>query len=162
MGGTTYRMVLDGVDMEKGDGQLVRDVMTRNVLTVSPDTSAYRAAFLMAERGVGSCVVMRDDKLVGIVTERDLVRRVLAKGLPAKRTRIDRVMSSPVIVVGEGATLDEAIDIMADQNVKRLVVVGDAGVVGVVSVTDLMRVMGRTGTYLRGLPRVFIGRESET
>jgi CBS domain-containing protein len=135
--------------------------MTREVLSVSPDTSVYRTAILMAERGVGSCVILREDKIVGIVTERDFVRRVVANGIPPKRTKIEKVMTSPVTVIGENATIEEAIEVMADQNVKRLVVVGDSGVTGIISVSDLIRVMGRTGADLSRLPRVFLTRESE-
>ena len=147
--------------MSRGGQRLVKDAMSRNVLAVSPDTSVYRAAVLMAERGVGSCVVMRDDKLAGIVTERDMVRRVIAKGLSPKRTKIGDVMSAPVTVVGENATIEEAVDIMADQGVKRLVVVGEEGVVGVVSVSDIVRVLGRTEGDIIRLPKIFLRRERE-
>jgi len=148
--------------MVGGVPRLVKDAMSRNVVAVSPDASVYRAAVLMAERGVGSCVVLRDEKLAGIVTERDLVRRVIAKGLSPKRTRIGDVMSAPVTVVGENATLEEAVDIMADQGVKRLVVVGEGGVVGVVSVSDILRAMARAEAEIRGIPRIFLRKESET
>ncbi len=148
--------------MVGGVPRLVKDAMSRNVVAVSPDASVYRAAVLMAERGVGSCVVLRDEKLAGIVTERDLVRRVIAKGLSPKRTRIGDVMSAPVTVVGENATLEEAVDVMADQGVKRLVVVGEGGVVGVVSVSDIVRAMARAEAEMRGIPRIFLRKESET
>ncbi len=148
--------------MGGGVPRLVKDAMSRNVVAVSPDAPVYRAAVLMAERGVGSCVVLRDEKLAGIVTERDLVRRVIAKGLSPKRTRIGDVMSAPVTVVGENANLEEAVDIMADQGVKRLVVVGEGGVVGVVSVSDILRAMARAEAEIRGIPRIFLRKESET
>ncbi|GBC69212.1 Hypoxic response protein 1 [archaeon HR01] len=147
--------------MSGGLARLVKDVMTREVLAVSPSTSVYRTAILMAERGVGSCVILSDEKLVGIVTERDFVRRVLAKGLPPRRTRVEKIMTSPVTVIGENATLEEAIEVMADQNVKRLVVVGDSGVTGIISVSDLIKVMGKTEADLSRLPRIFLARETE-
>jgi len=120
---------------------IVGQIMTRNVVTVSPDDNVYRAAALMAERGVSSCVVVRDEKPVGVVTERDLVRKVLAMRLSPVRTKVAAVMSYPVIVVGENTSVLEAIDIMARNSVRRVVVVKDDRLVGIVTITDLVRAL---------------------
>jgi CBS domain-containing protein len=64
---------------------VVGSLMSRDVVAVSPDSSVYTAANLMSSKGVGSCVVVRDDKPVGILTERDIVRRVVAAGLSPRR-----------------------------------------------------------------------------
>ncbi|MEM2237941.1 MAG: CBS domain-containing protein [Candidatus Caldarchaeum sp.] len=125
--------------------RLVKEIMADNVVTVSADDSVYAAARLMAERGVGSCVVVRDEKPVGIVTERDVVRKVVAGGLSPKRTRVERIMSSPLIVVGENTSIADAAAIMAGHRVRRLVVVRDDRLAGVVSVTDLVRAVGEAG-----------------
>ncbi|MEM1942902.1 MAG: CBS domain-containing protein [Candidatus Caldarchaeum sp.] len=136
-------------------GLVVGDVMTANVLTASPDDTVYRVASLMASRGVGSCVVVRDDKPVGIVTERDIVRRLVAAGLSPKRVKVGEIMSSPVIVVGEKTNLDEAAAVMARNRIRRLVVVRGEEVVGIVSVTDLIRSAeaGQAGVFFRAILR---------
>lgn len=138
-----------------GMSLVVGDVMTADVLTASPDDTVYRVASLMASRGVGSCVVVRDDKPVGIVTERDIVRRLIAAGLSPKRVKVGEIMSSPVIVVGEKTSLDEAAAVMARNRVRRLVVVRGEEVVGIVSVTDLMRSVGagEAGIFARAILR---------
>ncbi|MEM4281659.1 MAG: CBS domain-containing protein [Candidatus Caldarchaeum sp.] len=125
--------------------KLVKEIMADNVVTVSADDSVYAAARLMAEKGVGSCVVVKDEKPVGIVTERDVVRKVVAVGLSPKRTRVERIMSSPLIVVGENTSIADAAAIMAGHRVRRLVVVRDDRLAGVVSVTDLVRAVGEAG-----------------
>ncbi|MEM3053994.1 MAG: CBS domain-containing protein, partial [Candidatus Caldarchaeum sp.] len=83
---------------------LVKDVMTADVVIVSPETSVYAAAKLMAEEEVGSLVVTVGEKPVGVLTERDVVRRVVAAGLSPRRTSVKDVMTSPVVVVGENTT----------------------------------------------------------
>ncbi len=124
---------------------MVREIMTEDVVTVSSEDSVYNAARLMADMGVGSCVVIKNEKPVGIVTERDVVRKVVAAGLSPKRTTVEKVMSSPLIVVGENTSVAEAAAIMAKHRVRRLVVVRDEHLAGVVSVTDLVRVAGEVG-----------------
>ncbi|MEM1946805.1 MAG: CBS domain-containing protein [Candidatus Caldarchaeum sp.] len=125
--------------------KMVREIMTEDVVTVSSEDSVYNAARLMADMGVGSCVVIKNEKPVGIVTERDVVRKVVAAGLSPKRTTVEKVMSSPLIVVGENTSVAEAAAIMAKHRVRRLVVVRDEHLAGVVSVTDLVRVAGEVG-----------------
>lgn len=124
---------------------MVREIMTEDVVTVSSEDSVYNAARLMADMGVGSCVVIKNEKPVGIVTERDVVRKVVAAGLSPKRTTVEKVMSSPLIVVGENTSVAEAAAIMAKHRVRRLVVVRDEHLAGVVSITDLVRVAGEVG-----------------
>ncbi|MEM2024136.1 MAG: CBS domain-containing protein [Candidatus Caldarchaeum sp.] len=125
--------------------KMVREIMTEDVVTVSSEDSVYNAARLMADMGVGSCVVIKNEKPVGIVTERDVVRKVVAAGLSPKRTTVEKVMSSPLIVVGENTSVAEAAAIMAKHRVRRLVVVRDEHLAGVVSITDLVRVAGEVG-----------------
>jgi CBS domain-containing protein len=124
---------------------VVGSLMSRDVVAVSPDSSVYTAANLMSSKGVGSCVVVRDDKPVGILTERDIVRRVVAAGLSPRRTAVSKVMSSPVIVVGENTSVREALSVMSRNKIRRLVVVRDDVLVGIVSVTDFVRALGETG-----------------
>lgn len=122
--------------------KVVKDIMTEDVVTVTPETSVYVVARIMADEGVGSVVVVVGEKPVGIITERDMVRKVLAVGLSPKRTPAEQIMSSPVVVVGENTSLHEAIEIMAQNRIRRLLVVRGEKLVGVVSVTDIVKALG--------------------
>ncbi|MCS7110572.1 MAG: CBS domain-containing protein [Candidatus Caldarchaeum sp.] len=125
-----------------GAATVVKDIMSSDVVTVTPETSVYAAARVMAEEEVGSAVVVVGEKPVGIITERDLVRKVLAAGLSPRKTSVSTVMSSPVVVVGENTSLEEAVSIMAQNRIRRLLVVSGEKLVGIVSATDIMKALG--------------------
>lgn len=116
----------------------VADVMTRGVKTLSPNDTVAQAAQAMAELDVGSIPVCDGRKLQGIVTDRDIVVRVVAKGLDAKATRLSQVMSAGIHVTGEDQDLDEALREMASRQIRRLPVVdADKNLVGIVSLGDI-------------------------
>jgi CBS domain-containing protein len=89
----------------------VKDVMTKTVITVDANKTVIEAAALMAENDVGNLIVMDDNTPIGIVTERDFVRRVLAKEKPSK-TKISEVMSTPLRVIDPDASLKETVDFL--------------------------------------------------
>lgn len=134
---------------------VVKDIMTSDVVTVTPETSVYAAARVMAQEEVGSVVVVVGEKPVGIITERDLVRKVLAGGLSPRKTSVSKVMSSPVVVVGENTSLEEAVSIMAQNRIRRLLVVSGEKLVGIVSATDIMKALGAEAA--RALPAILRG-----
>ncbi|MCS6784782.1 MAG: CBS domain-containing protein [Candidatus Caldarchaeum sp.] len=134
---------------------VVKDIMSSDVVTVTPETSVYAAARVMAQEEVGSVVVVVGEKPVGIITERDLVRKVLAGGLSPRKTSVSKVMSSPVVVVGENTSLEEAVSIMAQNRIRRLLVVSGEKLVGIVSATDIMKALGAEAA--RALPAILRG-----
>ncbi|MCS7137299.1 MAG: CBS domain-containing protein [Candidatus Caldarchaeum sp.] len=134
---------------------VVKDIMTEEVVTVTPETSVYAVARIMAEEEVGSVVVVVGEKPVGIITERDLVRKVLAVGKPPRKTSVVQIMSSPVVVVGENTSIEEAISIMARNRIRRLLVVSGEKLVGIVSVTDIVKALGAEAA--RALPAILRG-----
>lgn len=109
----------------------------RSGVAVAPDRTIADVAKLMNSSGVGAVAVLDDDHLVGVVTDRDLVRRGLARDLPVD-TRVDSVMSSPALTIDADAPLHDAVDTFARHAVRRLAVVDDGGFVGVVSLDDLL------------------------
>ncbi|HWE46229.1 MAG TPA: CBS domain-containing protein [Caulobacteraceae bacterium] len=117
----------------------VRDCMTRQVLTTKPQESLQTAAKLMLESDIGFIPVEDDDRLVGTLTDRDIVVRAIAKGL-GPDTRVRDVMTKEVLYCYDDADLDDVADNMADIQVRRLPVV-DSGkrLVGVISTGDLAR-----------------------
>jgi CBS domain-containing protein len=109
----------------------------RSAVGIAPDATVRSAARLMEQAGVGALAVVDHDQLLGIVTDRDLVRRALAPGLP-EDARIDGVMSTPVVTIDADADVQEAFSILRGHDVRRLPVVRDGRFVGMVTVDDLL------------------------
>ena len=117
----------------------IRDIMIRDVITISKDKTAYDAAILMNNNEIGSVVVIEDDKIIGIVTERDLVRKVCAKLLPSNQVLIKDIMSKPVITGEPDLEPEVAVQRMLNNKVRRLPIVEDGKLVGIVTITDLAK-----------------------
>lgn len=118
------------------------DAVRRSGVGIRPERTVREAARSMEAAGVGSLAVLEGDRLVGIVTDRDLVRRVLARGIPPE-ARVDAVMSSPVVTVAADADLHEAFGLMRDHQVRRLAVVRESRFLGMVTVDDLLVELAR-------------------
>ena len=116
---------------------IVASLMRRDIVTVPPEATVREAARVMRDRGVGAVIVARGDAPLGIVTERDLARRVLAAGLDPDATRAAAVMSTPLATIEPAASVEAAAEKMRRLRVKRLVVVLDGLVRGIVSTTDV-------------------------
>jgi CBS domain-containing protein len=112
--------------------------MTKGVLTIDSQKTVYEAAELMTLKEVGDILVTEADLPMGIVTERDFVRRVVAKRRPLD-TKISDVMSKPLITIGPNATLIEAARKMVDNRIRRLPVVERHKLVGIIVVSDFAR-----------------------
>jgi CBS domain-containing protein len=117
----------------------IRDVMTEDVRTVDAGAAISEAARLLAEAGVGSLPVLEDGRPVGIVTDRDLVVRVLARGADVAAVRVGEVASSPLHSISSDRSVDEAIFLMSSNRIRRLAVVDDGRLVGMVSQADIAR-----------------------
>lgn len=115
----------------------VRDGVRRVGVTIEPDQTVSTAARIMEESGVGSLVVVDEGGVAGIVTDRDLVRRVMAPGLDPD-ARIDHVMSTPVVTVQAEDDLTSAFGRFRDHALRRLVVLDGSALVGVLTIDDLL------------------------
>lgn len=113
------------------------DAVRRSGVGIEPDRAVRDAAAVMERSGVGALVVIDGDALVGIVTDRDLVRRALARDLPPD-TRVDDVMSTPVVTVHADADLHEAFALLRQHRVRRLPVVSGGRFVGMLTADDLL------------------------
>lgn len=117
----------------------IRELMTENPSTCEASTPAIEAARVMAREDVGPIPVVDGGRLVGIVTDRDLVVRVLAEGRDPETTTVGEIATSDVEAVPPDATLDDALRIMARNQVRRLPVVDGDRLVGIVSQADVAR-----------------------
>jgi CBS domain-containing protein len=117
----------------------IGELMKRSLVTVPAGTSVVEAAQVMEEYNIGSVFVERNDRVVGIVTEPDIVRKVVEAGLPAYYTHVEDIMSTPVICIDERRPITEAADLMQQHHTRHLAVSQSGQIVGVVSVRDLLQ-----------------------
>jgi len=118
-------------------GNHVKDVMTSGVRSASPSQSIADAAALMKSEDVGSLPVTERDHLIGIVTDRDIVVRVVAGGSDPREVKVEQIVSRDPVTVGPEQDLDEALDLMARNQVRRLPVVDGGRLVGIIAQADL-------------------------
>jgi len=115
----------------------VSDVMTKDPVSLKADASVAEAAKAMSEFRIGSVVVMDNGKPLGIVTDRDIVVRAVAKGSDPTTTRLADISTRDIATVSPDQSVDEAIQVMKSRDVKRVVVMDDSRLEGIVSLGDL-------------------------
>ncbi len=117
----------------------VEDVMTMDVITIDENASVKEAADIMNQHEIGCLIAVRKGKAIGIITERDLLKRVIVEGKNAKKTKVKEVMSSPLEVVAPDTSLEEALQLMFQKKIKKLPVIYKNRLLGLVSLTDIAR-----------------------
>jgi len=116
----------------------VNQVMVKNPITINPEATVRDAARVMRDKGIGSVIIVDERKPVGILTERDIVRRITAVGLNPETLTVEKVCSKPVVAVNDILEVDDAVDIMRDNKIRRLVIVdNNDDVVGILTSDDI-------------------------
>jgi CBS domain-containing protein len=115
----------------------VRDIMTTEVSTASPDSTLEEVASIMKEDDIGAVPILDDDQLVGIVTDRDIVVRCIAAGKDPTETNVEDILSDNPATVEPDAEVEEAARLMSERQIRRLPVVEDGELVGVIALGDI-------------------------
>lgn len=116
----------------------VKDAMDRKIVTADGKTSAFDALNLMIKNKVWSVVVTEKGKYVGIVTERDIIRRCIARGLDCKTVPVEKLMSSPLLTIEAHRSPGDAMQMMMDKGVRRLFVTENGKIIGRITNVELM------------------------
>jgi len=112
--------------------------MVKDPITINPEASVRDAARMMRDKEIGSVIIVNGKKPIGILTERDIVRRITAVGLNPEILTVEKVCSKPVVAVNQILQIDDAVDIMRDNKIRRLIVVdNDDEVVGIITSDDI-------------------------
>lgn len=115
------------------------DAKGRDVLSIAPDASVLDAIRTMAENSIGALVVIQDNKLAGIVTERDYARKVILQGRGSDTTMVREIMTAEVITTTTEETVKKCMNLMTDRKIRHLPVLDGGKVVGIISIGDLVK-----------------------
>jgi signal-transduction protein with cAMP-binding, CBS, and nucleotidyltransferase domain len=130
-----------------GQVSAILDEKGREVLRIDGAAQALEAAKLMVERNVGSLLVTEDGETVGIVTERDYLRRIVAEERDGSNTPVREIMSAPLIVVTPQTSVDECMAVMTSRRIRHLPVAEGGAVAGIVSIGDVVKFQAREQTF---------------
>ena len=131
-----------------------------NVWTVSPETTVYDAIQMMAEKNVGALVVAQNDRMVGMISERDYTRKVVLKGKSSKSTPVREILSEKVVQVTPDTTVQDCLKLMTQHRIRHLPVLQEDKLRGIVSIGELVNwvisaqstTIQQLQTYITGLP----------
>lgn len=111
----------------------------RDVWSISPEATVYDALSLLAEKNIGALLVLQDDAIAGIVSERDYARKVALRGKASMKTPVSEIMTSKVVTAGPELSVKDALALMTERHIRHLPVVEGTNVVGFVSIGDLVK-----------------------
>ena len=126
-----------------GEGIFVEDIMVKDVITIETSTPIKEAAKKMDETNVGSIIVTKDEDPIGIITERDFVRRYAVMGISLENG-VEDIMTLPLITISPDETIWEASELMKIQNVHKLPVMKDKKLVGIITNSDLIKLCSQS------------------
>jgi CBS domain-containing protein len=119
---------------------IVKEAMKTNIAKVTSSTTILKAAKLMKKRKIGNLIVVENKKPIGIITESDILKKVVAEGKNAKDIKVKEVMSTPIIIIDPYVSLEEAMKTMGKCNVRRLPVIENDELIGIITQKDISRI----------------------
>jgi len=127
-------------DYDKGIlNDRVQDIMTKKVISIDEGITAYEAAKIMTEKRISSLIVERDNVPIGIITERDFVKKICTKDLVSSKVKVGTIMSKIQTYASPDTPVEVAVQRMVNHKIRRLPILSEGKVVGIVTVTDLAR-----------------------
>ena len=117
----------------------VQDIMTKNVISIDEGITANEAAIIMTEKRISSLIVERENVPIGIITEKDFVKKICNKDLVSSKVKVGTIMSKIQTYASPETPVEVAVQRMVNHKIRRLPILSDGKVVGIVSVTDLAR-----------------------
>jgi len=127
----------------------VEDVMVSEVVVLDENFSAKKAAEIMAQEGVSAIIVTAEGKANGILTERDILKRIVAEDKNSRKTKVKEIMTSPLVTIGPSTDLEEAAQLMFEKKIKNLPVIHENRLVGLISLQDICRLQPEVLRTLR-------------
>jgi len=118
---------------------LVKEVMTKRVITIEKDKTIFEAANMYKDYKIGSLIVMDKGKVAGMITERDIIERTICARLDPEKSKVEEIMSSDIKTIHALDKVDDAIHLMMNYNIKKLPVIKDGHMVGIITATDISR-----------------------
>ena len=121
---------------------LVKDIMSKAIISVNTDTTVFQIAKMMEQGGIGAILVKKDDHLAGIITDRDFATKIVSNNLSFD-TPVEKVMSSPLITINYNESISAAAERMTNKKIRKLAVTDNGNVIGLVTSTDLVNQLAK-------------------
>jgi CBS domain-containing protein len=143
--------------------ETIRQILNKKgnqIFSVTPETTVYDTLKLMADKNIGAVLVLKQEKLVGIMSERDYARKVVLKGKISKEIPVNEIMSSNVIFIDPDQTIINTKAVMIQKRIRHLPVMEDDKLVGIISIGDVVNavleensfMIDQLATYIKGVP----------
>jgi signal-transduction protein with cAMP-binding, CBS, and nucleotidyltransferase domain len=127
---------------DDSNSMYIHEIMSKNVVKVNYEISAFEISKIMVKRRISSVVIIdNNDKIIGIVTEKDLIKEVCAKNLLATALTASKVMSSPLITISKNSTINDATKLMVEKKIKHLAIHDNNDIIGILTTYDLINVL---------------------
>lgn len=110
----------------------------QEIWSVSPDTPVFEALQLMAEKNIGAVIAMEQDRVAGILSERDYARKVILRGKSSKDTPVSEIMSVDVVSIGPSESVADSMSLMTEKRIRHLPVLENGELIGVISISDVV------------------------
>jgi CBS domain-containing protein len=123
--------------------------MTREVITLDENVSVKKAAEIMAQEGVSALIATSEGRAIGILTERDILKRIVAEGKNSRKMKVKEIMSSPLVTIEPSTDLEEAAHVMFEKKIKNLPVIHDNRLIGLISLSDICKLQPEILKILR-------------
>lgn len=116
------------------------DIMTKEVIILNVNLTVKEAAKIMSKTGTSSVVITENDKIRGILTERDILKRIVAEGKNSRKTKVKDIMSKPLVIIGPKTDLEKAARLMFEKKIKNLPVILENRLIGLINLQDICRI----------------------